>query len=113
MDGATAPRLRVMTDPAVPRIAEILRAHFGARLTKLVLYGSRARGDARPDSDYDLAAFLEGDANWAAEWDALVPVVWRIFDEVGVDVEVHAFPERDWSRRTPYMWHVREDGVEL
>lgn len=37
-----------------------LERHFGARLRALYLYGSRARGDHRPDSDADVAAFLAG-----------------------------------------------------
>lgn len=28
------------------------------RVVRVVLYGSRARGDARPDSDWDVAVFL-------------------------------------------------------
>src|SRR5882672_5278946 len=28
------------------------------RVTRVVLFGSRARGDARPDSDYDVAVFV-------------------------------------------------------
>jgi predicted nucleotidyltransferase len=32
---------------------------FGERLRGLVLFGSRARGDHRPDSDADVAVFLD------------------------------------------------------
>jgi predicted nucleotidyltransferase len=31
-----------------------LLAHDGARIRKVILYGSRARGTATPDSDFDL-----------------------------------------------------------
>jgi predicted nucleotidyltransferase len=31
---------------------------YGDRLARVVLYGSRARGDAHPDSDYDVAVFI-------------------------------------------------------
>jgi len=33
---------------------------YGRRIERVVLYGSRARGDANPASDYDVAVFLDG-----------------------------------------------------
>jgi len=37
----------------VPSVVELLTREFGAR--KVILFGSLVRGDARPDSDIDLA----------------------------------------------------------
>jgi predicted nucleotidyltransferase len=37
-----------------------LLALYGDRLDRVLLYGSRARGDARPDSDVDVLVVLEG-----------------------------------------------------
>jgi antitoxin ChpS len=37
-----------------------LRRRFGDRLDGLYLFGSRARGDAEPDSDIDVAVILKG-----------------------------------------------------
>lgn len=34
------------------------------RITQVVLFGSRARGDARPGSDYDVAVFVRDLDNW-------------------------------------------------
>jgi predicted nucleotidyltransferase len=33
----------------------------------IILYGSRARGDAKPDADYDLLVLLEQKTNWLLE----------------------------------------------
>ena len=44
-----------------------LRSHFeqlyDTRLVTMVLYGSQARGDARPDSDIDVLVVLKGQVN--------------------------------------------------
>jgi len=37
-----------------------LKAKFGERYLKLILFGSRARGDHQPDSDADVAIVIQG-----------------------------------------------------
>ncbi len=49
MDG----RAEIEQDVA-QRAAEALRQGLGERLVAIVLFGSRARGEAREDSDWDL-----------------------------------------------------------
>lgn len=39
----------------VEEVASVLKAILGADLSRLVLFGSRARGDYEPESDIDLA----------------------------------------------------------
>ncbi len=41
------------------RVRDALRAMYGDNIDRIVLFGSRARGDAREDSDYDVAVFLK------------------------------------------------------
>ena len=40
-----------------------LEAFYVDRLVKMVLYGSQARGDARPSSDIDVLVILKGPVN--------------------------------------------------
>jgi len=44
-----------LLDEVVARVRRVLRPK------KIVLFGSRARGDSRPDSDYDLLVIQESD----------------------------------------------------
>jgi len=53
-------------DAALEKVADGLRAIYGERLRRLILFGSRARGDAQPDSDVDLLIVLDKIAN---RWD--------------------------------------------
>ncbi|MGO8801135.1 MAG: nucleotidyltransferase domain-containing protein [Roseiarcus sp.] len=48
-----------MVDPVLSRFRAALDEAYGERIERVVLFGSRARGDARPDSDYDVAVFLK------------------------------------------------------
>jgi predicted nucleotidyltransferase len=48
----------LINDPTLTPFRQALGRLYGDRLERVVLYGSRARGDARQDSDYDLAVFL-------------------------------------------------------
>jgi predicted nucleotidyltransferase len=46
-------------DPVLGRFRAALDEIYGERLDRAVLFGSHARGDARQDSDYDVAVFLK------------------------------------------------------
>lgn len=46
-------------DPVLTRFRAALDKIYGERIERVVLFGSRARGDARPDSDYDVLVFLK------------------------------------------------------
>ncbi|MEK7786135.1 MAG: nucleotidyltransferase domain-containing protein [Chloroflexota bacterium] len=55
------------------RFAEMVRQDLGARLTSIVLYGSVARGTARPDSDIDLFVVAgESDEDKGPLWDQVL-----------------------------------------
>jgi Nucleotidyltransferase domain len=49
--------LQCRHDPILKRFRDTLDEVYGQRLERVVLYGSRARGDAREDPDYDVAVF--------------------------------------------------------
>jgi len=50
-------------DPILKRFGAALDELYGDRIERVVLFGSRARGDEQMDSDYDVAVFLNGFAD--------------------------------------------------
>src|SRR5271156_3513035 len=46
-------------DPVLSRFRAALEEMYGDRIDRFVLFGSRARGDAHAESDYDVAVFLK------------------------------------------------------
>lgn len=54
--------------PAMPRFLHELIAQATSKLqvSKIVIFGSRARADCHPMSDYDVAFMLDDSRGWAA-----------------------------------------------
>jgi predicted nucleotidyltransferase len=52
--------MRASNDPILKRFRAALDEMYGDRLERVVLFGSRARGDAREDSDWS--------RSWPATW---------------------------------------------
>jgi hypothetical protein len=64
----------------------ILRA-FGARTRRIILFGSRVRGDALPDSDYDVLVVFDHLA--PRDWRQTVLDLYDACREIGVAIEPH------------------------
>ncbi len=100
-------------DPVLSRFRTALDEVYGRRLERVVLYGSRARGEARPDSDYDVAVFLHDIPDRGREMDRLADLATDILYDLGG--VIHALPYRAgaYNERTPLMHEVRQDGLDL
>ena len=100
-------------DPVLARVRAALTRMYGERIERVVLFGSRARGDARPDSDYDIAVFLRDVTDMGRELGRLSDLSSEfLFDDLSL---VHALPWRAgaWRERTPLMHELRKDGIDL
>ena len=100
-------------DPILKRLRAALDRLYGDRIERVVLFGSRARGDAREDSDYDVAVFLKSLADRWQEVDRIVPLVTDILYEDGAFI--HAMPHRagSYRDRTSLMREIRREGIDL
>lgn len=101
------------SDPILARFRTALDRLYGDRLERAVLYGSRARGDARPDSDYDVAVFLkEMDSFWD-EANLLADLGTELILETGAVVNAVPLLIGADQERTLFMHELRKDGVAL
>jgi predicted nucleotidyltransferase len=80
-----------------------------------VLYGSRARGDAHEESDYDVAVFLRDMPDRIAELYRLADLSTKIIvEEDGPFIHAMAYPAGFYSDpREPLMYAIRSEGIEL
>lgn len=101
------------SDPVLRRVREALDAMYGERLERVVLFGSRARGDARPDSDYDVAVFLRDIGDYWKERMRLADLRTEIMREMDVFLEAQPFAVDQAMQRTALQHEIRRDGRDL
>jgi predicted nucleotidyltransferase len=83
---------------ALTEFAATVHRHYGDRLVELYLFGSRARGDHRPDSDADVAVVLhDGDwIAWKERW-TLNRLAYEPSLEGGLAIQPWPFSSRQWK----------------
>ncbi|QWR77139.1 nucleotidyltransferase family protein [Candidatus Magnetomonas plexicatena] len=101
------------TEPVLLQFKAELVAMYGQRLARVVLFGSRARGDAREDSDYDIAVFLKSLSDRWAELDRLALLRVAFIDDTGAFFDVLPYSDTAYQERSPLMHEIRGEGVEL
>lgn len=80
----------------------------------LLLYGSRARGDNRPDSDWDLLILLDKPSLTFHDYDYGYPfseLGWEINEKI--NAQVYSKKEWDGYHFTPFYKNVEHDKIVL
>ena len=79
-----------------------------------ILYGSEARGDARPDSDIDVLILLDGDKRNLKRESALSGELYEVELASGVLVSPTIMLRKQWEQRpfkTPFYVNVMNEGI--
>jgi len=107
-----------VTFGALVSFKRILAARYGEHLRSLYLFGSRARGSHRPDSDADVAVFLDQVTDPIGEQFDLIDESYDILLDTGVHIQPwvfdHASLEDPEHYRAPHLvTTIRREGVQL
>lgn len=86
------------------------------KIQTVYLFGSRARGTERPDSDYDLLLVVRDNFS-LSDKDALYDQVIDILLETGRLISLKIFRQKEFQRlrdlNTPFMSRVLKEGVKV
>jgi DNA polymerase sigma len=84
--------------------------------SQAILYGSEARGDARPDSDIDLLILVDGDSLTIKEEERIIAPLYDIEIDTGILISARVLLKKIWENRpfkTPFYVNVTNEGIVL
>ncbi len=100
-------------DPVLIRFRTALAEALGGRVERVVLFGSRVRGDANPDSDYDVAVFLKDFGGVGAEMWPIAEIEADILLDTGAVINALPLRAGAYDDRTGLMAELRREGRDL
>ena len=83
--------------------------------SSLWLYGSRARGDYRPDSDWDLLVLIPKDKLELEDYNKFTYPLSLLGWELNKTINPIMYTQKEWAERhfTPFYHNVEHDKVVL
>lgn len=103
----------ITEDSILKRFRAALDAMYGERIERVVLFGARAGGGARPDSDYDVAVFLKDLGDRFAEMNRLADLGTDILFETGEFIHAMPYCAGSCNDRTSLMREIGYEGIDL
>jgi predicted nucleotidyltransferase len=110
--GETVPAA-LKDDVVLRRFRAALDEMYGSRLDRVILFGSRAGGDAHSDSDYDVAVFLKVMPDRWVELRRLADLEVAFLVDTGEFFDAKPYAATAYGERTPLMWDIRREGLDF
>ena len=107
-------RVNMSRKDVVNQISQAIRRV--APTATAILYGSEARGDARPESDIDVLILLDGEHRNLKHEDELSGELYEIELATGVLVSPMIMLRKQWENRpfkTPFYVNVMNEGIKI
>jgi len=100
---------------ALETLVRRLYASYSGQIQSVVLFGSKARGDAGPDSDIDVLVVLSDDDPYLCS--SVRRLAARVSLEYDLLFSVRAVSRSHWERLARYrfpLYHaIQSDGIDL
>ena len=94
---------------AIGRVVREEAERLGVEIERVILFGSRARGEQREDSDWDLLVVVKK-AEWRGVFKLQSRLRMRLFKLLGQEIDL-IIVDRDWFERRREMWGSLEHAA--
>jgi len=98
----------------IQEVQKVLKEKFGNKVTKVILYGSRSRGDYKDYSDYDILVIVKEDFDWRFEREvnnALIDIDLKY--DIILDVRLISENEMKTIKgKQPFVLNALIEGIE-
>ena len=118
-----AMQLSALERAALAEYQSHLLEKFSKRIRRIALFGSKARGDAGPDSDVDVLVVLDGGQKSSdgfyplgltdPAWREIVGMTFDLLMKYGVDISPTVMGEDEFEEQPPLVQTLVKEGIEL
>ena len=107
-----------MRNDEINGLLQLLRAELfrvlGEQIETIYLYGSQARGDARPDSDVDVLVVLRDDFRYFDMVERTGEIVARLSLQFDTVISLAFSSRRKFDQqKIPFLLNVRQEGIAV
>ena len=102
------------SNPITDKIKQTVRAADNS--AQIILYGSRARGEGKKDSDWDILILLSKPEVSLKDEQVFRHKLYNIELETGQVISTFVYSQSDWSSRmsiTPLYQNIKREGIYL